>query len=209
MRPELVKGMSRVCDNLVHRGPLMKAWIAGALSISLAAGSALGAAPATEPVDATLRTSAGKEVQLSKWRGKPVILFYEDKDSTKLNSTLKKELFARGQERGILDAAWVLAVANLQNFDFFPARQIALSFVRDEEKKVGVPILVDMDGALGKAPWKLPVKTSNIVLLDSEGALVYRHSGRMKPDELTTFFAVLSRLVGVDLNAPAPSEPSP
>lgn len=72
-----------------------------------------------------------------------------------------------------------------------------------------MPILVDMDGALGKAPWKLPLKTSNIVLLDAEGALVYRHSGRMKPDELMTFFAVLSRLVGVDLNSPAPSEPSP
>ncbi len=187
----------------------MKAWIAGALTVSLAAGSALGAAPATAPVDATLKTSAGKEVQLSKWRGKPVILFYEDKDSTKLNAALKKELFARGQERGILDAAYVLAVANLQNFDFFPARQIALSFVRDEEKKIGVPILVDMDGTLGKAPWKLPVKTSNIVLLDAQGALVYRHSGRMKDDEQTAFFAVLSRLVGVDLNTPAPSEPTP
>ncbi|WP_426756969.1 peroxiredoxin family protein [Myxococcus sp. Y35] len=191
----------------------MKAWIAGALSVSLAAGSALGAAPAPAPsptpVDATLKTSSGKEVRLSKWRGKPVILFYEDKDSTKLNATLKKELFARGQERGILDAAWVLAVANLQSFDFFPARQIALSFVRDEEKKVGVPILVDMDGTMGKAPWKLPVKTSNVVLLDAEGALVYRHSGRMKPDELTAFFAVLSRLVGVDLNTPVPTEPTP
>ncbi len=187
----------------------MKVWIAGALSVSLAAGSALGSAPASAPVDVTLRTSAGKEVRLSKWRGKPVILFYEDKDSTKLNRTLKKELFARGQAHGILDAAWVLSVANLQNFDFFPARQIALSFVRDEEKKVGVPILVDMDGALGKAPWKLPLKTSNVVLLDADGALAYRHSGRMKPEELTNFFAVLSRLVGVDLNSPVPAEPTP
>jgi hypothetical protein len=160
-------------------------------------------------VDATLRTSAGEEVRLSRWRGKPVILFYEDKDSTTLNSSLKETLFARGKERGLLDSASVVAVANLQKFDFFPARQIALSYVRDEEKKVGVPILVDLDGTLGSAPWQLPTKTSNVLLLDAEGALVFRHSGKMKPEEEVAFFAALSQLVGVDLNAPAEPAKAP
>jgi hypothetical protein len=179
----------------------MKAWIAGALTACLAAGSAYAEAPTPGPVDATLRTSAGDEVRLSRWRGKPVILFYEDKDSTTLNSSLKETLFARGKERGLLDSASVVAVANLQKFDFFPARQIALSYVRDEEKKVGVPILVDLNGTLGDAPWQLPTKTSNVLLLDAAGTLVFRHSGRMKPQEETAFFTALSRLVGVDLTA--------
>jgi hypothetical protein len=160
-------------------------------------------------MDATLRTSGGEKVRLSRWRGKPVILFYEDKDSTTLNLALKETLFARGRERGLLDAAWVVAVANLQKFDFFPARQIALSYVRDEEKKVGVPILVDMDGTLGEAPWRLPTKTSNVLLLDAEGALVFQHSGRMKPEEQDAFFAALSRLVGVDLLSPVGPEGRP
>ncbi|MCP3135871.1 hypothetical protein [Pyxidicoccus xibeiensis] len=129
-----------------------------------------------------------------------MVLFYEDKDSTGLNATLKETLFERGKARGLLDAAWVVAVANLQKFDFFPARQIALSYVRDEEKKAGVPILVDLDGTLGAAPWELPMKTSNVLLLDAAGAVVFRHSGRMKPEEQVAFFATLSRLVGVDLN---------
>ncbi|MBZ4415466.1 peroxiredoxin [Myxococcus sp. RHSTA-1-4] len=182
----------------------MKAWIAGALMAALAVGSAQGGAPPPGPVDATLRTSGGEQVRLSRWRGKPVILFYEDKDSTTLNSPLKETLFARGKERGLLDAAWVVAVANLQKFDFFPARQIALSYVRDEEKKVGVPILVDLDGTLGAAPWELPMKTSNVLLLDAEGAVVFRHSGRMKPEEQEAFFTALSRLVGVDLTGTPP-----
>ncbi|MCE9672185.1 hypothetical protein LY474_30710 [Myxococcus stipitatus] len=187
----------------------MRTWFKHALSISLVAGSAFSATPSPAPLDATLRTSSGDEVRLSRWRGKPIILFYEDKESTTLNAGLKEDLFARGKERDLLDAAWVVAVANLQKFDFFPARRIALSYVRDEEKKVGVPILVDLKGTLGEPPWSLPTKTSNVLLLDANGALVYRHSGRMKPEEQAAFFVALSELVGVDLRTPAAGAPAP
>jgi len=181
----------------------MKMWITSTLTAALLSQGALASSPADGPPDATLRSSSGDEVRLSKWRGKPVILFYEDKDSTTLNAGLKEELFARGKERNLLGSAWVVAVANLRKFDFFPARQIALSYVRDEEKKAGVPILVDMDGTMGSAPWGLPMKTSNVLLLDAQGAVVYRYSGKMKPEEQVAFFSALSTLVGVDLNTPA------
>ncbi|MBN8229425.1 hypothetical protein JYK02_18095 [Corallococcus macrosporus] len=187
----------------------MKAWITGALTVTLAAGSASGASPDPEPVDATLSTSKGERVQLARWRGKPVILFYEDKDSTTLNAPLKAELFARGRERGLLQSAFVVAVANLEKYDFFPAREIALSYVRDEEKKAGVPILVDLKGTLGQAPLKLPTKTSTVMLLDAEGTLVFRHSGRMKPEDQDRFFATLSGLVGQDLTAERDTEAHP
>lgn len=180
----------------------MKAWIASALAVTLATGGA-GAQPSAGSLDATLRGSDGESVRLSRWRGKPVILFYEDKDSTTLNAPLKTELFERGRQHGLLNAAWVVAVANLERFNFFPARQIALSYVRDEEKKVGVPILVDLDGTLGKSPWQLPTKTSSVVLLDATGAVVYLHSGRMAEAETQRFFDALTQLVGVDLRTEA------
>ncbi|WP_422652959.1 TIGR01777 family oxidoreductase [Archangium sp.] len=66
---------------------------------------------------------------------------------------------------GLLEAARVVAVTNLESFDFFPARGIALSHVRGEEKKRGIPILVDLKGTLGNAPWKLPRKTSSFQTL--------------------------------------------
>ncbi|MBZ4397949.1 hypothetical protein OWM54_16205 [Myxococcus sp. MISCRS1] len=187
----------------------MKTWITGTLAAALLSQGALASNLPDGPQDATLRTSSGEEVRLSRWRGKPVILFYEDKDSTKLNAGLKEELFARGKERNLLGAATVVAVANLMKFDFFPARQIALSYVRDEEKKVGVPILVDLKGAMGEAPWTLPLKTSNVLLLDAQGVLVYRHSGKMKPEEQTAFFESLSKLVGVDLTTPVAAPAAP
>lgn len=187
----------------------MKLWITGTLAATLLTQAALASQSPDAPPDAALRTSSGAPVRLSRWRGKPVILFYEDRDSTSLNAGLKEDLFARGRERNLLGSAWVVAVANLKAFDFFPARQIALSYVRDEEKKVGVPILVDLDGTMGATPWSLPMKTSNVLLLDAQGAVVYRYSGRMKPEEQVTFFTKLSELVGVDLTAPAGSGASP
>jgi hypothetical protein len=105
----------------------------------------------------------------------------------------------------LLEAAWVVAVANLEKFNFFPARQIALSYVRDEEKKVGVPILVDLEGTLGGPPWALPKKTSTVMLMDATGAVVYSYSGRLDETERKSFFTALSRLIGVDLG----TEPEP
>jgi hypothetical protein len=156
----------------------------------------LAEGPQVGPMDATLRGSDGKEVALSRWRGKPVILFYEDRHSTTLNSPFKEALFARGQAQGLLEAAWVVAVANLESFNFFPARGIALSHVRTEEKKWGIPILVDLKGTLGAQPWNLPKKTSSVVLLDDTGTVVYRYSGRMKQEDMERFFQTLGTLLG-------------
>jgi hypothetical protein len=178
----------------------MKAWIAGALAMTLAVSGSSAEGLAASPLEATLHSSSGEQAPLSKWRGKPVILFYEDKDSTTLNLTLKQELFERGKQQGLLEAAWVVAVANLKAFNFFPARGIALSYVRDEEKKAGVPILVDLEGTLGKAPWELPTKTSTVVLMDASGAVVYRYSGKMDEAERQAFFNALAGLIGKDLS---------
>jgi len=163
-------------------------------------------------MDARLWNSSGKEVALAKWRGKPVILFYEDRHSTTLNGSLKEALFNRGRQMGLLDAAFVVAVANLESFDFFPARDIALSHVRDEEKKWNIPILVDLKGTMGGAPWNLPKKTSSVMLLTPEGQLVYRYSGRMDRESSDAFFKKLGELLGRDMtstSAPAPQEAHP
>lgn len=179
----------------------MTTWIAGVLAAALLAASpSLATETQAGPMDATLRGSDGKEVALSRWRGKPVILFYEDRHSTTLNSAFKEALFQRGKAQGLLEAAWVVAVANLESFDFFPARGIALSYVRDEEKKWGIPILVDLKGTLGEAPWNLPTKTSSVLLLDGNGQVVLSYSGPMSDKDMETFFHTLGALLGRPLD---------
>jgi hypothetical protein len=174
----------------------------------LATRPVLAAPPEAVPMNATLWDSHGKEVALSQWRGKPVILFYEDRHSTTLNASLKDALFNRGREMGLLQAAWVVAVANLESFNFFPARDIALSHVRGEEKKWGVPILVDLEGVLGAAPWMLPKKTSSVMLMSADGRVIYSYSGRMDQEDMEVFFGHLGTLLGRDMTG-APRDAHP
>jgi len=180
-----------------------------ALGLSLPAGAvprgaqpaATSDAPCEAPRDATLRGSDGEAVRLSRWWGKPVILFYEDRHSLKVNQPLKDALFARGRAAGVLKAASLVAVANLQSFNFFPARGIALSYVRDAEKKSGIPILVDLEGTLAEGEWGLPPKTSSVLLLNRYGTEVFRASGPLTAPETEQFFSVLGSLLGRDLTA--------
>jgi hypothetical protein len=186
-----------------RQSPLLTRLAGAWLAVLLATHPALADTSEAVPMNATLWDSHGKEVSLSHWRGKPVILFYEDRHSTTLNSALKEALFNRGREMGLLEAAHVVAVANLESFDFFPARDIALSHVRDEEKKWGISILVDLKGNMGAAPWALPKKTSSVVLLTPEGAPVFRASGRLGQEDTAAFFRQLGQLLGRDMTSPA------
>ncbi len=145
----------------------------------LAGAVAFGQAAPLE-LSGRLEDSHGRAIALEGFRGKPVILFYEDRDSTELNKATKDELFERGRKLGVLDRAEIVAVANLSPYDWFPARQFALAAVRDAEKKFGVRVLVDFRAALGREPWALPLKTSSILVFDGKGALLWRRSGKLE-----------------------------
>lgn len=161
------------------------------------ASAAAGAAETGEKMNAKLGTARGGKAELASFRGKPVILFFEDRDSPNVNKGFKDQLFRTARAQGLLQTAHVVAVANLKEFDFFPARQFALSAVREEERRWGIPILIDWKGALSKEPWSLPGKSSTVVLLDSEGRLLYARSGQLSASEQDRFFAELSRVLGI------------
>ncbi len=171
-------------------------WSALAVGAALAAGGAHAL-----PVDARVSTTRGEASRLSAFRGKPVVVFYEDKDSAELNKGFKARLFERARQQGLLDAAHVFAVANLKAFDFFPARQFAQAAVKKEEVKVGIPIFIDWEGELSSAPLSLPSKTSSVLLVDSGGNEVFRASGRLNDAEQHRFFELLGGLVGKKLAA--------
>ena len=146
------------------------------------------------PVNAQLEMTDGSRVMLASFRGKPAILFYEDKDSTKLNKPLKDALFTEGRQRNLLNAVHVIAVANLKGFDWFPAKQFALDGVRKAEKEAGVPVYMDFDGALSKSGPRLPERSSTIILLDKFGRVAWRHTGALDATEARN---VLDQLVAL------------
>jgi hypothetical protein len=151
--------------------------------------AAAGAVP-----EASLRQTDGTPVSLATLRGRPAILFYEDRGSHAWNAGLKEALFARGRARGLLDRVQVIAVANVAAFDFFPAREIALGFIRRLEAQAGIRILIDLDGTLARPPWSLPAEGAAVVVLDARGNPVLERHGRLPPADVETVLATLERL---------------
>lgn len=112
------------------------------------------------------------------------------------NQALKDALFPRGGRRdGLLDAAAVIAVANIAAYDFFPARDIATAFIRRLEAAAGIPILLDLRGTLLAAPWHLPDDTSTVLVLDRDLRIVSRHSGALSATERERVLDRLAELV--------------
>ena len=159
------------------------------LTMTLLSASALGL------YDVRLESSSGDAVSLAKLKGKPTLVFYEERDSTALNQTFKDELFRRGKEENLLDAVNVVAVADLQGYDWFPARNFARAGVRDAEKKAGIPVYVDWSGAMKSKPWSMKEKTSNVVLLDAGGAEVMRLSGKLDASARARLFDGITALL--------------
>jgi peroxiredoxin len=150
-------------------------------------------AAATEPLDVKLAASTGTPIQLSQFRGGPMVIFYEDQNSVRINKPLKDELWNR---RPALAAtqAHVLGIAYLKPYDFFPVRGFALERLRAMEKRSGIPILADLKGEMGQAPWSLPARGSTVLLVDKEGHVVFRKTGALSDEEVKQVVANLEKL---------------
>ncbi len=147
------------------------------------------------PLDARVATSSGERAQLAAQWGRPTVLFYEDRFSTTLNRPLKQALFKRGVELGLIGQVSVVAVANLEGLDWFPARGFALAAIRDAEKEAGIPVYVDWSGVLARPPWGLPRKTASVVVLDAAGQVRWQASGELDAKQQEEVFSELLGLL--------------
>lgn len=163
----------------------------------LAAGLAGAEAPQSLDKDSTtLADTRDNVVGLSSFKGKPTVVFYEDRYSTEQNRKVKDELWKRGKEAGLLHAANVIGVANLSAYDFWPARGFAKRHVEGVEKRVGIPVLIDWKGTLNTTPWNLPTKSSTVLLFDADGKLLFSHSGTLTDAQIDELFGKLRTLIG-------------
>jgi hypothetical protein len=145
--------------------------------------------------DAKLTRSSGDAVTLKSFFGKPVILVYESPDSAKVNEAAKLELKRLSDLYHLRNVVDVVAVVNLEGIDWWPARPIVLGVVRGEEKKHQLPVLVDMHGALRKAPWNLNPKTSTMMVISPEGELLYREAGKVQGQRMEDLKSTLKGLL--------------
>ena len=157
---------------------------------------ALLGAGTPKPGDVEVATTEGNPVRLSDaFRSRPSVLFYEDKESNALNETLKNTLFARGKAKNLLDAASVVAIANVVAYDWFPARNLVIASVRDTEKQYGIPIYLDWKGVMVQPPWRLKPDSSTVVVVDGSGAVRYSKRGKLSQVEIDEVLALLATLI--------------
>lgn len=168
--------------------------------MTFAFAAAVDAMPERVPLGSTRLVSTSGEVRpLAVYAGRPVVLFYEDKDSASLNEPLKLALLdADGHPTAAAAGVHLLAVANVSAFDFFPARGIATRKLRNLEETRHMPILIDWHGDLSRPPWNLPANDSTVVILDAQGQTVFRRSGRLDANARAEVLATVRELVGND-----------
>ncbi|MBK7862646.1 MAG: hypothetical protein IPJ65_29370 [Archangiaceae bacterium] len=148
-----------------------------------------------------LSTTAGTYVRLSDlFRSRPTVLFYEDKDTNQLNQPLKDTLYALGKARSLLDAASVVAIANVQGFDWFPARNFVVTAVKKTEVSIGVPVYLDWDGTMTKKPWSLNPKNATVMVLDPKGAVQFSYQGKLTEQKTAEVLALLEKLIEANQN---------
>jgi len=146
-----------------------------------------------DPLNAKLSASTGSPIQLSEFRGGPLVIFYEDQASVKVNKPLKDELWNRRPQLASTQAH-IVGIANLQPYDFFPIRGFAFERIRAMEKRTGIPILIDLKGALSAAPWSLPANGSTVLLVDKDGHLLFRKTGALSTVEVKQVVQDLEKL---------------
>jgi len=156
------------------------------LTVNAHALPAVGAAgPGGRVVDAE-----GRGLDLRGIKGKPTLLVYEDQEATKQNVALKTQLAKLASGDKYRQAIALVAVADVEGYDYWPARGFVKSAIRSESKKLGNTIYVDWNGSVRKSAGFTKGK-STVLLVGPDGKIMFSHEGTMAPPEREKLLALL------------------
>jgi hypothetical protein len=177
--------------------------LAGALLPTLAVADPVVVTPPRAPEEAVapapppplapefaLESTAGQTRRLRDYRGRVVILIYEDRDSNQQNDDLKRELAARAREQDLTRDVAVLPVANLSGFSFWPASGFARDAVVDIAREQRLEILMDWASTMS-GDYRFRRATSYVMVLSRGGRVLFRHAGALPSRERMRFFSVV------------------
>jgi hypothetical protein len=141
--------------------------------------------PAAHVVDADDRT-----LDMRAINGRPIFVIYEDKDSAKMNDALKADLSRLAKGDRYRNAIALVPVADVQSFDFWPARGFVKDSVRSESKKIGATIYLDWDGTFQRAAG-FKRGTSSIMLVGRDARVLFSSEGALSAEQRARLIALL------------------
>jgi hypothetical protein len=133
----------------------------------------------------------GKKVTLPQSR--VTLIFYEDKDAGPQNQRTRDvvgPITDKAENKPLLN---FMAVADLEKWNWFPAKNYALKEMSKIEKKEDCTLYADWHGIVRKS-WKLSKGKSGIILLDAAGVVKFFGEGPLKPAETEELVKQLAAL---------------
>jgi hypothetical protein len=124
----------------------------------------------------------GRSLDIGALRGKPALIFYEDRGSAEQNAPLKFELAELARDPGRRAAVAALGVADVSAYAGWLLRGFARKEVRRHAREAGVPVYCDWDGSFRRA-YRLRRGLSNVMLLDRDGRVLFAAAGPLRPDQ--------------------------
>lgn len=146
-----------------------------AFAVALSSAHALPNIGAPAP-KVSVQSLGGNTLDAQDLRGKTTLIFYENKDTTKQNASLKAALERQKKQTGYGNDVQVIAVADVSAWNFWPAKGFVQDAIREQEKKAGYPIYLDWSGSFGKA-YGMKDDASNVVLVGPDAKVKLAHAG--------------------------------
>jgi hypothetical protein len=114
-----------------------------------------------------------------------------------VNHLAKQELKRLGEVYQLRELVGTVAVIDLEDMNWWPARGFALDAMRKQETKVRIPVLADLTGELRKGPWKLNAKAATILVISPTGELLFKNTGPCQGESFEELKATLRGLLNV------------
>lgn len=176
-------------------GKTSKVIVAAALAATLIPAStfALVKEGANAP-NAKVEDADGKVLQMQSLKGKPILIVYEDRDSSKQNQLLKDDLAKLASGDKYKKTIALAAIADVSSYDWWPAKGFVKDAIKEESKKQKTTIYCDWDGGFRKA-YGIKKGVSNIILVGRDGQVIFAVEGAMSADSRKRLVNLLSEQV--------------
>lgn len=146
----------------------------------------------TTPLAAQVSDTSGTVHTLPE-RNHPLLLIYEDQEGGKQNEKAKQVLGAFNRKDENRKHLTVQPVADLEKWNWWPARKYALADIQKIAAKKQSTIYIDWTGAMRRA-WGLEKGKSNMVLFDGSGKVLFASVGPIDDVRLEALVKLLHDL---------------
>ncbi|MEA1918303.1 MAG: YtfJ family protein [Campylobacterota bacterium] len=145
------------------------------------------------PLHVSLEGDNGGRLDGMAWssemlKEKVYILFYVDPDEKDTNNDLSNALKAKAFDRSKFNSVAIINMAAT----WLPNFAIASSLEKKQEKFPHTIYVKDLNKILVEK-WELEDDSSNVLLFDTSGNLIYKNSGKLDATEINTVIALIEK----------------